>query len=180
MSTFDIEYFYILLYTIVYKEDFGMGLNNIFRMGDKMKELRKEKGISAKEAAKELEIKYPTYSNYENNNRMPDYETLIKIAKYYGVNIQEFTLPPGWELTEKNGVVTEGINLEALNNVKRKKLLDNYEKLNETGKKEASKRVWEMSRLPEYQKDNKNINKKEDKEEKVDIRKAAQEDMDLF
>ncbi|TCS78349.1 transcriptional regulator with XRE-family HTH domain [Muricomes intestini] len=157
-----------------------MGLNDIFKIGDRIKELRKDKGMSAKETAKELNIKYPTYSNYENNNRTPDYKTLVKIAEYYGINPRQLALPPGWKISEKDGVSIERVNVEQIDDINRQKLLYNYEKLNESGKKEASKRVWEMTRLKEYQKDNKAVSKESDKEEKVSTRKATQEDMDLF
>lgn len=64
-----------------------MGLNELLKIGDKIKELRKEKGVTQKQAAEELNISYSTYSNYENNNRTPDIETLCDIADYLGVNV---------------------------------------------------------------------------------------------
>lgn len=39
--------------------------------------------------AKILEIPYSTYSNYENNNREPDANTLNKIAKGFKISINE-------------------------------------------------------------------------------------------
>lgn len=48
--------------------------------------LRKETNITQSELAKRLGIPRTTYSNYENGNRQPDYETLQKIANYFGVS----------------------------------------------------------------------------------------------
>ena len=57
-----------------------MGLNEFVQIGNKIKKLRKEKGITQKEMAKLCGIPYSTYSNYENNNREPSSEQLRKIA----------------------------------------------------------------------------------------------------
>lgn len=48
--------------------------------------LRKETNMTQSELAKKLGIPRTTYSNYENGNRQPDYETLQKIANYFGVS----------------------------------------------------------------------------------------------
>ncbi|UZQ49138.1 helix-turn-helix domain-containing protein [Clostridium kluyveri] len=66
-----------------------MGLNDFIQIGSKIKYIRKQKGISQKEMAKILEIPYSTYSNYENNNREPDANTLNKIAKVFKISINQ-------------------------------------------------------------------------------------------
>ena len=57
-----------------------MGVNEIIKIGNQIKAVRKARGISQRDFAKKLNIPVSTYSNYENNNREPDSETLIKIA----------------------------------------------------------------------------------------------------
>lgn len=64
-----------------------MGINDIVKIGGKIKELRKSKGFSQRKMAEILEIPYSTYSNYENNNREPSRELLIKIASVLDVDI---------------------------------------------------------------------------------------------
>ncbi|OOM16726.1 helix-turn-helix domain-containing protein [Clostridium saccharobutylicum] len=64
-----------------------MGVNDIIKVGDNIKSLRKEKRISQKDMAAILKIPYSTYSNYENNNREPSAEMLNKIAKALNVNL---------------------------------------------------------------------------------------------
>lgn len=52
-----------------------------------LKELRKEKGITQKEIAKELNITDRTYGHYETGKREPTIDTLINIADYYNISI---------------------------------------------------------------------------------------------
>ena len=49
--------------------------------------LREKSGMSKKDVAAALKIPYTTYLNYENDIREPNSDTLIKIAKLYGVSI---------------------------------------------------------------------------------------------
>ena len=53
----------------------------------KLKELRKEKGISQLKLAMDLSVNQNTISRYETEERQADYETLIKIADYFNVSI---------------------------------------------------------------------------------------------
>lgn len=66
-----------------------MGVYEYIKVGNTIKELRKSRGITAKDAAKDLNINYSTYSNYENGNREPNLETLRKIADYYDVTLND-------------------------------------------------------------------------------------------
>lgn len=66
-----------------------MGLNEIIKIGDSIKKLRIAKGITQKEMAKELNIPYSTYSNYENNNRTPSVDTIATIADKLDVDIND-------------------------------------------------------------------------------------------
>lgn len=54
---------------------------------EKLRELRKEKGISLKELGAEIGVAESTMSLYENGKRQPDYETLLKLAEYFGVTV---------------------------------------------------------------------------------------------
>ncbi len=55
-------------------------------LGDRLKKLREEKGLSQIELARALNISNVMLSRYEKNKRSPDYETLNKLADYYGVS----------------------------------------------------------------------------------------------
>lgn len=53
----------------------------------RLKELRKEKGISQLKLAMDLSTNQNTISRYETGEREADYEMLIKIADYFNVSV---------------------------------------------------------------------------------------------
>ena len=53
----------------------------------RLKALRTDKGLSQKEMAEYLGISQPAYANYERQAREADYETLKKLADYFGVTV---------------------------------------------------------------------------------------------
>lgn len=54
-------------------------------IGEKIKELRKAKGITIAEAAKIFSIASRTYSSYEAEEREPNIDMINKFADFYGV-----------------------------------------------------------------------------------------------
>lgn len=66
-----------------------MGLNEYIQIGNRIKEIRKSQGLSQRDVAKKLEMAFSTYSNYENNNREPNFETLKRIADVLGVSVAQ-------------------------------------------------------------------------------------------
>lgn len=52
-----------------------------------LKELRLKKGVSQQAVADYLKITRQAYSNYENGNRSPDNEILLKLAEYFGTSV---------------------------------------------------------------------------------------------
>lgn len=53
---------------------------------DKLKELRKSKGIKQSDLAKALYLRQSSISDYENNRSTPNPDTLKKIAEYFNVS----------------------------------------------------------------------------------------------
>ena len=53
----------------------------------RLKELRKEKGISQLKLAMDLCVNQNTISRYENGEREAGYDMLIKIADYFNVSV---------------------------------------------------------------------------------------------
>ncbi len=53
----------------------------------RLKQLRKEHGISQLKLAMDLSTNQNTISRYETGEREADYKTLIKIADYFDVSI---------------------------------------------------------------------------------------------
>lgn len=54
-------------------------------IGDTLKQLRAKRGLTSEELCAKIGIKGGSYRNYERNDRKPDYDTLVKLADFYGV-----------------------------------------------------------------------------------------------
>ena len=59
------------------------------QIGKKLKELRLAENLTQQQLADKLKISRVNYTRYENDNVRPDYETLIKIADYYDISLDE-------------------------------------------------------------------------------------------
>lgn len=59
----------------------------LIQLGDRLKQLRKEKGLSSKSVAQALGIPPTTYSSYETGTREPYSDTLIKLADFHNCSI---------------------------------------------------------------------------------------------
>lgn len=53
----------------------------------RIKELRKERGLTLKSIAKALNTSHQVISRYELERTQPDFETLIRLADYFGVTL---------------------------------------------------------------------------------------------
>lgn len=56
-------------------------------IGERLRLLRKEKGISKRELVSSLPLNYSTYANYESGFREPNSEVLQMLARYYNVSL---------------------------------------------------------------------------------------------
>lgn len=77
--------------------------NDIFYLKN-LRELRKRKNLTQEEMSKILNLGSTTYKNYENKITEPSIETLVKLADYFNVSIDELV-----------GRETDTINLKFLN-----------------------------------------------------------------
>lgn len=55
----------------------------------KLKQLRKFEGLTQQELAEKLGIGRVNYTRYENGTVRPDYETLLLIADFYEITLDE-------------------------------------------------------------------------------------------
>ncbi len=56
-------------------------------MNTRLRDLREDKDLTQKECAEIAYISKNSYIRYENNERIPPLDTIIKFAKYYNVSI---------------------------------------------------------------------------------------------
>lgn len=59
------------------------------RIGQFLKALRKEKGLTQEKLAETLGVSNRTVSRWETGASMPDFDLLIELAKAYGVGVEE-------------------------------------------------------------------------------------------
>lgn len=59
------------------------------RLSLKLLSLRQERDLTQKRLCEDLNISRTNYSYFENGRRMPDIDTLLHIAKYYGISLDE-------------------------------------------------------------------------------------------
>lgn len=69
-------------------------------LGQKLKQLRKKRGIPQDIIAEAFNVSRGTVSNWELNRRTPSIKTLEKLAQYYNVGIDYFVETKSDELTE--------------------------------------------------------------------------------
>ena len=58
-------------------------------IGNTIKTLRKAKGVTQEEVARELGVSYQAVSKYENEVAQPDISLIPLLAQYFGVTIDE-------------------------------------------------------------------------------------------
>lgn len=61
----------------------------MLQIGKKLKELRQGESLTQKQLAEKLNISRVNYTRYETDKARPDYETLIAIADFYDITIDE-------------------------------------------------------------------------------------------
>ncbi len=61
----------------------------MINLGNKLKELRTAENLTQTALAEKLNISRVNYTRYETNASRPDYETLIAIADFYDISLDE-------------------------------------------------------------------------------------------
>ena len=62
---------------------------NQIKIGEFLKELRKEKGLTQEQFAEQFNVSRRSVSRWESGNNMPDLDTLIEMADYYEIDLRE-------------------------------------------------------------------------------------------
>lgn len=93
---------------------------NIDKIGQFIKELRKEKNISQNQLSEEIHVTRQAISAWENGKAVPDSDVLLLLSSYFNVSINEILL--GKRLTEDEGLEEIALQLIDDNNRKIKKI----------------------------------------------------------
>ena len=59
------------------------------RIGERLKNLRRKRGLTQKEVSKMAKISVAAVTNYEAGKRIPGDEVKIKLAKIYGSTVED-------------------------------------------------------------------------------------------
>lgn len=119
----------------------------------KIKKLRKEFKLSQKELADMVGVSQAAVYYWEQNERKPKVEQIIRLAEIFGVPLEYFNCYTTSVTGDPSGSYTETFvmdcNLKNLDADSQAILFD-FNLLNELGKEEAKKRVQELTEIPRY------------------------------
>ncbi|NBI72164.1 XRE family transcriptional regulator [Clostridiaceae bacterium] len=118
-------------------------------IGDKIKTFRKQQKITQKRLSDLTGIHEITIRQYEANKYTPGIENLIKIAVILKAKLSDF-LEYG-EIIRECDVYIDSHRGSL--NIDQRTLLKYFDSFNTKGKKEALKRVYELTQIPEYYQD---------------------------
>ncbi len=63
-------------------------------LGEELKQLREDLGLTQKDIATAIGIKRTTYNSYENSKTVPKYDVVKKIAKFYELSVKNYSEEP--------------------------------------------------------------------------------------
>ena len=123
-------------------------------IGEKIKQLRKDKGMTQKELAVLSGISVTSIQYYESGKFTPKIEQVQKIAK--AMNIPEMEmLPTYWDSTIDVDAIQNELKfmdlVRSLYGDVVEKMLTNYFSLNEQGKRKAEEYITDLSEQSKYQ-----------------------------
>lgn len=121
--------------------------------GDMIRKCRTEKGLTQKKLGELCGIADSNIRKYESGNQNPKIETLQKIADALDIPVNRLLAGKIISRDELKEKLSEyGLTHLVPDTEEEWTVLENCKKLNETGKKEAAKRVEELTHLEKYTK----------------------------
>lgn len=121
--------------------------------GDMIRKCRTEKGLTQKKLGELCGIADSNIRKYESGNQNPKIETLQKIADALDIPVNRLLAGKIISRDELKEKLSEyGLTHLVPDTEEERTVLENCKKLNETGKKEAAKRVEELAHLEKYTK----------------------------
>ena len=102
--------------------------------------IKKQKGMTSKQLSEKSKVPIGTLNKILNGQtKNPAYETIFALAEALDCSVDMFCNNRNKEIKRYNNLTKEELLL-----------LENFKKLNDIGKKEANKRVAELSYMPMY------------------------------
>lgn len=125
-----------------------MSISEDMSIGEDIKRMRIEKNMTQQELGQKLGVSQQMIGQWETGKANPKKETIEKIAKALDVDPYSlYSFDMASEELEK--IINQRISQDKEN---KDKLLDNYRKLNDTGKSRLIDYSEDLTKIPEYQK----------------------------
>lgn len=119
-------------------------------VGQRIKESRKNAGLTQKALAEKCGLATGTIQQYELSKREPRTDQLKKIADALNVSINYLK---GWQNDDiVNEIAYWGIGKIMAHSKEERKIIENCHKLNTLGQKKALEQVELLTEIPKYQK----------------------------
>lgn len=121
--------------------------------GERVKEIRKRKGLSQLDLGERMNISQQAVGRYEKAIDQPKMTTVRKLADALNVAVSELIID--WSaisFDEATEALENSMNYNIENKL-RKKLTNNFNKLNGVGQNKAIEQVELLTKIPEYRKD---------------------------
>lgn len=142
-------------------------------IGEKIRKIRKENGLTQKQLGEKLGVSYQMIAQYENGKRNPKIDTIEKIADALEVSKNSFydnftQLEKGEmvksdlidiikklnleveRITDKDGNIEKALTKSV---EKKREYICLYDQLNSNGQDKAIEQVELLTKIPEYRKD---------------------------
>lgn len=124
-------------------------------IGERLKSLRKEQGMSQKTLGELLGVSQQMITQYETGKRTPKLDTIKNIAKVLDVSVNNLLADGEYEFIENLKEKLNDERYEYLKNSRKPEyyeslLFDSFSKLNTAGKKKSIEQVELLTKIPEY------------------------------
>lgn len=129
-------------------------------IGERIREVRKSRGLTQKELGERLGLSYQSIAQWENDLRKPKSETILKIAGALGVRYEDLveleTFNTGAEFDKRWKELTKSANgdsLTVIHTTDPRKFIDfALDQMNEEGQAKLAERAAEVLEVPRYRK----------------------------
>lgn len=121
-------------------------------LGSNIKKYRIEAGLTQRKLAEMLGVAVGTIQQYEAGKREPKFEVLCRIANNLNVPVEYLIKSVSIGLMTENDVEAIEYFMQQSDKQAENELLGNFQLLNNEGKKEANKRVEELTEINKYTK----------------------------
>lgn len=118
---------------------------------NQLRNLRLKRNVSMLQIAKELNIPYTTYVNYEKGNREPNSKMLILLSDFFGVSV-DYLIGRTEIVCDNDAICSHNNNDEYT--AKEKSIIKKFLKLNNLGQNKCEMYVNDLLEVPKYTKPN--------------------------